>query len=62
MTQTSKTGPRVPTEKPDPKEADRNPRPGSKDRPGFDLGGSVDESKAGSDSGSRPTHKSSGTT
>ena len=39
---TQNAGPRVPTERPDPEEAARNPRPGSEDRPGFDLGGSSD--------------------
>lgn len=32
-------GPKVPTERPDPKAAARNPGSGSEDRPGFDLGG-----------------------
>ncbi|MXQ12012.1 hypothetical protein [Microvirga makkahensis] len=46
MTQNPNSGPRVPTERPDPEDAARNPRPGSDDRPGFDLGGSVDETNA----------------
>ena len=40
--------PNVPTEYPDPRAADRPPRPGSKDRPGFDLGGSDGKETAGS--------------
>jgi len=43
MTNNPNSGPRVPTERPDPEAAARNPSPGSEDRPGFDLGGSVDE-------------------
>ncbi|HEU6441433.1 MAG TPA: hypothetical protein VFF38_03680 [Microvirga sp.] len=46
MTRNPSSGPRVPTERPDPEDAARNPRPGSDDRPGFDLGGSVDEANA----------------
>src|SRR3954469_5776726 len=46
MAQKQNSGPRVPTERPDPEAAGRAPRPGSEDRPGFDLGGSVDESDA----------------
>jgi hypothetical protein len=39
--------PDVLTEYPDPKAAARDPRPGSEDRPGFDLGGAVEpEDKA----------------
>jgi hypothetical protein len=34
--------PKVPTERPNPKAAARDPQPGSMDRPGFDLGGAVD--------------------
>ncbi|WP_048707674.1 hypothetical protein [Microvirga massiliensis] len=40
--------PNVPTEYPDPSAADRPPRPDSKDRPGFDLGGSDGKETAGS--------------
>ena len=38
---TSKTagGPRVPVDRPDREAAGRDPGPGAKDRPGFDLGG-----------------------
>jgi hypothetical protein len=43
MTQNQNSGPRVPTERPDPEAAARDPGPGSQDRPGFDLGGAVDE-------------------
>ncbi|PVE25044.1 hypothetical protein DC522_07450 [Microvirga sp. KLBC 81] len=46
MAQNQNSGPRVPTERPDPEDAARNPKPGSQDRPGFDLGGSVDETNA----------------
>ena len=35
--------PQVPTERPDPKAAARDPGPGAEDRPGFDLGGATDE-------------------
>lgn len=35
--------PKVPHERPDPDAASREPGPGAKDRPGFDLGGSVDD-------------------
>ncbi|MEE1655963.1 hypothetical protein VB618_07130 [Microvirga sp. CF3062] len=44
MTQNKDSGPRVPTERPDPEEAARDPGPGSQDRPGFDLGGAVNDS------------------
>src|SRR3712207_5874035 len=43
MTNDPNSGPRVPTERPDPEAAARDPSPGSQDRPGFDLGGAVDE-------------------
>jgi hypothetical protein len=43
MTQNQNSGPRVLTERPDPEAAGRDPGPGSQDRPGFDLGGAVDE-------------------
>lgn len=36
-------GPKVPTERPDPKAAARDPKAGAEDRPGFDLGGAVEE-------------------
>ena len=36
-----RSGPRVPEERPDPKEAPR--KSGGEDRPGFDLGGATDE-------------------
>ncbi|QFU17953.1 hypothetical protein [Microvirga thermotolerans] len=42
MTDKDKAEPRVPTERPDPNAAARNPRPGSEDRPGFDLGGAAE--------------------
>lgn len=55
MAQNQNSGPRVPTERPDPEDAARNPMPGSKDRPGFDLGGSVDQANAtGTGSGTMP--------
>jgi len=38
--------PRVPTERPDPKAASRDPQPGAKDRPGFDLGGTAEDNKS----------------
>jgi len=44
MTMTQNQGPRVPTEHPDAEAAARDPGPGAHDRPGFDLGGAVDES------------------
>ncbi len=44
MTQNQNSGSRVPTERPDPEAAARDPGPGAQDRPGFDLGASVDES------------------
>ena len=43
MTNDPKSGPRVPTERPDPAAAGRDPGPGAEDRPGFDLGGAVEE-------------------
>ena len=50
MTKEHQGGPKVPTERPDPKAAARDPGPGAEDRPGFDLGGKVgDASTAGSD-------------
>jgi len=55
MAQNHNSGPRVPTERPDAEEAARNPRPGSQDRPGFDLGGSVDNANTtGTGSGTIP--------
>ena len=44
MTNDPQSGPRVPTERPDPEAAGRDPGPGAQDRAGFDLGGAVDES------------------
>lgn len=35
-------GPKVPAERPDPQAAARDPEPGSEDRAGFDLGGTVE--------------------
>ncbi|MBL0404212.1 hypothetical protein JKG68_09560 [Microvirga aerilata] len=46
MTQNQNSGPSVPTERPDPEAAARDPGPGAQDRPGFDLGGAVDPSNA----------------
>jgi len=46
MTNDPKSGPRVPTELPDPKAAARDPGPGAEDRPGFDLGGAVEETNS----------------
>lgn len=46
MAQNQNSGPRVPTERPDPEAAARDPGPGAKDRPGFDLGGAVNEENA----------------
>lgn len=55
MAQNQNSGPHVPTERPDPEDAARNPKPGSQDRPGFDLGGSVDEpNEAGADANTIP--------
>ena len=42
------TGPKVPTERPDPEAAARDPGPGSEDRAGFDLGGAIDRTATGS--------------
>ena len=36
-------GPKVPTERPDPEAAARDPKGDAEDRPGFDLGGAVEE-------------------
>ena len=44
MTNDPQSGRRVPTERPDPEAAGRDPGPGAQDRAGFDLGGAVDES------------------
>lgn len=38
--------PKVPTERPDPKVAAREPGADAKDRPGFDLGGAQDDAAA----------------
>ena len=46
MTNDPKSGPRVPTERPDPEAAARDPGPGAEDRPGFDLGGAVDNANS----------------
>jgi hypothetical protein len=43
-TQGQNKGPQVPVERPDREAAARDPGPGAKDRPGFDLGGAVGES------------------
>lgn len=48
------TGPKVPTERPDPNAAARNPSPGSEDRPGFDLGGASEENATGVGSNTVP--------
>lgn len=53
MTKDPRSGPRVPTERPDPKAAARDPGPNSRDRPGFDLGGAR-EDKTGVGSGTIP--------
>lgn len=39
--------PKVKTERPDPKAAKQPPKPGAKDRPGFDLGGSGEDQPSG---------------
>jgi hypothetical protein len=41
------SGPRVPTERPDPKAAARKPEAGAEDRSGFDLGGAEDRDGGG---------------
>lgn len=46
--------PQVPTERPDPKAAARDPGPGAEDRPGFDLGGATEEEQTGSGSNTVP--------
>ena len=46
MAQNQNSGPRVPTERPDPEAAARDPDPGAEDRPGFDLGGAVEDTAA----------------
>jgi hypothetical protein len=43
MTTDPKSGPRVPTERPDPEAAARDPGAGAEDRAGFDLGGAVED-------------------
>lgn len=50
MTNDKTTDSKAPAERPDPKAAARDPGPGAKNRPGFDLGGAVDKnpSTAGS--------------
>lgn len=49
-TNDGKIQPKVPTERPDPAAAARDPKGGGTDRPGFDLGGKSDpsDSTAGS--------------
>ena len=54
MTERNPTGPKVPLERPDPKAANREPAPGAQDRPGFDLGGSVDENEPTDGSNATP--------
>ena len=44
QSKTSKTDAKVPVDHASPAQADRPPGSGAKDRPGFDLGGSVDPS------------------
>jgi hypothetical protein len=46
MTKDQRSGPRVPTERPDAEAAARDPGPGARNRPGFDLGGAVNETDA----------------
>lgn len=46
--------PRVTTERPDPKEADRKPDSGAQDRPGFDLGGATEDNATGVGSNTVP--------
>ena len=46
MTQNQNSGPRVPTERPDPEAAARDPGPGAQDGLGLDLRGAVDPSNA----------------
>jgi hypothetical protein len=46
MTNDPRSGPRVPTEQPDPKAAARDPGAGAQDRPGFDLGGAKGDANA----------------
>jgi hypothetical protein len=48
MTTATRSGPKTPAERPDPKGAARNPGFGAEDRPGFDLGGAKDKSGTGS--------------
>ncbi|RDI62455.1 hypothetical protein [Microvirga subterranea] len=54
MTGHKPSEPRVPTERPDPKAANRKPEAGSEDRPGFDLGGASDENTTGVGSNTVP--------
>jgi hypothetical protein len=53
MTKDPRSGPRVPTERPDPEAAARDPKRGAEDRPGFDLGGAKAD-KTGVGSGTIP--------
>jgi hypothetical protein len=48
MNDPRRSEPNVPTERPDPEDAARNPGFHSEDRPGFDLGGAKDKSGTGS--------------
>ena len=47
MTDQDNGGPKVPTERPDPKAAARDPKGDAEDRPGFDLGGAVEPENKG---------------
>jgi hypothetical protein len=54
MTEQRPGGPKVPTERPDPKAAARDPGSGAQDRPGFDLGGAKGDNATGVGSGTIP--------
>ena len=54
MTTKNASGPKVPTERPDPEAAGRDPQRGAEDRPGFDLGGSSEEGATGVGSATTP--------
>ena len=47
-------GPKVPTERPDPKAAARDPGSDAEDRPGFDLGGATGDNETGVGSSTIP--------
>ena len=47
MAEQDNSGPKVPTERPDPKVAARDPKGDAEDRPGFDLGGAVEPENKG---------------